>query len=207
MHRTINKTERLCTLFENLMTWAEQNKDCTDPKTMGEVVDMIKDVAEAEEKCWKACYYKEIVEAMKDAEKHPEYMEMVMDYMNEEGRMGYDNWRYASGRYAPKGHGHRSPVHGGRRMGYVPDDVNWDGVNEHEEWGRKHSPHPYDRWMNTRLGYQADHDPTKKVEMDKAAKDHALYVADTMKDIWRDADPALRQELKTNMTNLMAELK
>lgn len=201
MHRTIQKTERLCEIYNDLMRWAEQNKDCTDVKTMGEVIDMIKDIAEAEEKCWKSCYYKSIVEAMEEAEEWEK-----MEYMDEEGRMGYDNWRYSSGRFAPKGRGHKTGKRGGR-MGYIPDPNEWDDINEHEEWGRKQSSHPYDRWMNTRLGYQADHDPNKKVEMDKAAKDHALYVADTMKDIWRDADPALRQELKTNLTNLMAELK
>lgn len=202
MHRTINKTERLCTLFENLMTWAESNKDCTDVKTMGEVIDMIKDIAEAEEKCWKSCYYKSIVEAMEEAEEWEK-----MEYMDEEGRMGYDNWRYASGRFAPKGRGHKTGHRGGR-MGYVPyyDDSDMS-INDHEMWGRSQSTHPYDKWKTTRLGYQSDHDPSKKVEMDKAAKDHALYVADTMKDIWHDADPALRQELKTNLTNLMAELK
>ena len=35
-----------------------------DTREMGQVVDMIKDLAEAEEKCWKACYYKSVVEAM-----------------------------------------------------------------------------------------------------------------------------------------------
>lgn len=31
---------------------------------VGQVADIIKDLAEAEEKCWKACYYKSVVEAM-----------------------------------------------------------------------------------------------------------------------------------------------
>lgn len=208
MHRTTRKTERLCEVFNNLMNWVETNKDCADTKTMGEVIDMIKDIAEAEEKCWKGCYYKSIVEAMEDAKLHPDRYEEMMEYMDGDGRMGYDNWRYASGRYAPKGHGHRSPVRSGdRRMGYIPDPNQWDDWNDHEEWGRNQSSHPYDRWKTTRLGYQADHDPSKKMEMDQAAKDHAFYVTDTMKDIWHDADPALRQELKTNLTNLLSELK
>lgn len=195
MHRTIQKTDRLCEVFNNLMRWVEENKDCSDVKTMGEVIDMVKDVAEAEEKCWKACYYKSIVEAMDEAEE-----------WDEDGRMGYDNWRYASGRYAPKGHGHKTGTRGGR-MGYVPYYDDGGDMNDHEMWGRTHSDHPYDKWKTTRLGYQSDHDPAKKTQMDSAAKEHVLYVADTMKDIWADADPALRQELKTKLGNLMAELK
>lgn len=204
MHRTIQKTDRLCDIYNDLIRWAENNKDCTDVKTMGEVIDMIKDITEAEEKCWKSCYYKSIVEAMEKAEEWEK-----MEYMDEDGRMGYDNWRYASGRYAPKGHGHRTGTRGGR-MGYVPyydDGGDMGSMNDHEMWGRNQSTHPYDKWKTTRLGYQSDHDPNKKTEMDAAAKEHVLYVADTMKDIWNDADPALRQELKSKLGNLMAELK
>ena len=43
-----------------------------------------------------------IVEAMDEAEQEDKYM----------GRMGYDRWRYADGRFAPKGRG--------KRMGYKP---------------------------------------------------------------------------------------
>lgn len=203
MHRTIQKTERLCEIYNDLMRWAETNKDCTDVKTMGEVIDMIKDIAEAEEKCWKSCYYKSIVEAMEEAEEWEK-----MEYMDEEGRMGYDNWRYASGRFAPKGRGHKTGHRGGR-MGYVPYYDDGGDMNDHEMWGRNadQMKHPYEKWKTTRLGYQSDHDPAKKTEMDAAAKEHVLYVADTMKDIWNDADPALRQELKSKLGNLMAELK
>ena len=35
-----------------------------DTREVGMVVDMIKDLAEAEEKCWKACYYKTVIDAM-----------------------------------------------------------------------------------------------------------------------------------------------
>lgn len=203
MHRTIQKTERLCEIYNDLMRWAETNKDCADVKTMGEVIDMIKDIAEAEEKCWKSCYYKSIVEAMEEAEEWEK-----MEYMDEEGRMGYDNWRYSSGRFAPKGRGHKTGHRGGR-MGYVPYYDDGGDMNDHEMWRRNadQMKHPYDRWKTTRLGYQSDHDPNKKTEMDAAAKEHVLYVADTMKDIWNDADPALRQELKSKLGNLMAELK
>lgn len=56
---------------------------------LGEVIDMIKDIAEAEESCMEACYYEVVTEAMSDYE----------------GSQGYDRWRYSSGRFAPKGRG------------------------------------------------------------------------------------------------------
>lgn len=77
-----------------------------DTREMGQVVDMIKDLAEAEEKCWKACYYKSVVEAMETSASgnadRMGYMpaevkansstgyQGMMDYQNG-GSMGYTN--------------------------------------------------------------------------------------------------------------------
>lgn len=57
---------------------------------MGAAVDMVKDLAQAERDCMEACYYSAIIDAMGE----------------EDGPMGYDRWRYADGRFAPKGRGH-----------------------------------------------------------------------------------------------------
>ena len=54
-----------------------------DAKELGEVVDMIKDLYEAKEKLVKACYYKQIMEAMEEHDFDDE--EEIMD----EGRKGY----------------------------------------------------------------------------------------------------------------------
>lgn len=86
--------------------------DELDTAEVGEVTDMIKDLSEAVEECWEACYYKEIVEAMEKAE-------------DGEGRMGYDDWRYASGRFAPTGRGTRS--------GYMPPYMGVDYYTEIED--------------------------------------------------------------------------
>lgn len=77
-----------------------------DAKELGEAVDMVKDLAEAE-------YYARISKAMEEAEKEDEeeakriMREMKEQYGDEEGeRRFYDNYRYKrSGRYAPKGRG------------------------------------------------------------------------------------------------------
>jgi len=42
----------------------EYGLDRLDTNNLGETVDMIKDLAEAEEKCWKATYYRAVTEAM-----------------------------------------------------------------------------------------------------------------------------------------------
>lgn len=104
------KVAEICELKDKLMCAAKQEmaKGIVNVNTqeMGAVVDMIKDLADAEEKCWKACYYKKIVEAM-DEEKEREEMMAKMGMEGGSDRMGYDHWHYANGRFAPTGHGHR----------------------------------------------------------------------------------------------------
>lgn len=79
-----------------------------DAQEAGEVVDMIKDLAETEKLCMEALYFQKVVEAMTSYEE-PRYGES----MGYAGGMGYNNNRYASGRYAPSGHGNMT-------MGYIP---------------------------------------------------------------------------------------
>lgn len=57
-----------------------------DTHEVGMIADMIKDLAEAEEKCWEACYYKTVVEAMtEESGRGP------MGYIpSNMGRLAYD---------------------------------------------------------------------------------------------------------------------
>lgn len=207
MEKTNMKTFELCELKDSLMQWAREHKDNSSIQQMGEVVDMIKDLAEAEEKCWKACYYKSIVEAM-DEEKR---------YGGD--RAGYDHWRYSSGRYAPKGRGHYS-------AGYTPvyDDMDmgktdWDFMNPRMGYttsgksntsGRggasSSSYHGYDRYRTARMGYHESGSPDDKREMNDAAKEHMEEMAESMRDILQDADPSLKKELKSSLMSLIGEM-
>lgn len=230
MEDTKKIVDDVCNLKEDLVRAAQDEVakgiQHVDTKEMGEVVDMIKDLAEAEEKCWKACYYKAIVTAM-----HEEEEEMKRGG----GRMGYDNWRYSSGRFAPTGHGHRS--------GFTPMDDEYEERMMAEGWmegssgysnggsksggqngsssgsrggsmgsnGRMgYSGHPrgdhYERYNQARMGYHESKDAASRQHMDAAARDYAVDMVDAMKEIWRDADPAMRKELKNKMTALCGEL-
>jgi len=61
-----------------------------DVQEMGMLVDMVKDLAEAEEKCWEAEYYKSVASAM---EQSSGYSQGSMGYQQPSGyqnaRMGY----------------------------------------------------------------------------------------------------------------------
>ena len=74
-------------LIDAVKAQVAQGLDRADTKEMGEAIDMIKDLAEAEKSCMESCYYESM--------------------MDDDERMGYNSRRYASGRYAPKGRGRR----------------------------------------------------------------------------------------------------
>lgn len=94
----------------------------------GQIVDMVKDLADAE---YHALIAKEMRKAHEEEEEEEKYMLHMLKeehkdeykrYMDEYGEDGerrfYDNYRYKSGRFAPKGRGSYEPRRSGRRRGY-----------------------------------------------------------------------------------------
>lgn len=91
-------------LTEKAVSEFEKGIENVDTSEMGEVVDMIKDLAEAE-------YHSIISKAMKKADEEGEEYDKELlrslkaEYGEESGRRYYDQYRYANGRFAPKGKG------------------------------------------------------------------------------------------------------
>lgn len=113
--------KRMHEMIEKLSECAEhefaKGIDNVNPQEMGEVTDMMKDLAEA-------MYYRTLTKAMEetDVEETLAMMERFGD-----GRRFYDDYRYkTSGRYAPKGKG----TYVGRR-GY-DEPPYWHREQEHE---------------------------------------------------------------------------
>lgn len=136
--------------------------DKVDAGELGEVIDMIKDLASAEKDCMEACYYEAVTEAMDE---------------DGEGRMGYDRWRYASGRFAPKGRGSRA-------YGYLPS-------------GERMAPEPSDTYdsvpVNRRMGY---------TEGKEAVED----IIDTMGSMWAKADKDMRRKMRVHVEDLLTQM-
>lgn len=219
MHKTMEKVENLCKMQSKLteIMQSELAKDSKDICTeeAGEVVDMIKDLADAEKNCWKALYYKKACEAMEEGEEKPE---LPWYY----GPMGYDNWRYSSGRFAPKGHGHRTG-----RMGYPdPKDLGYDpmwpdnmttGYPMHDEgkmwpndgrnFARSKYGHEYDMFLDSKRHYTETHSPEDKEKMKQHGREHVMETVDTIKEIWAEADPDLRRQMKESIVTLVNDMK
>lgn len=92
--------KRMYCMIEKLAECAEKQFEAgienIDTAEMGQVTDMLKDLAEA-------MYYRTLTKAMDDSEPE-EIMEMFERY-GDGGRRYYDHYRYADGRFAPKGRG------------------------------------------------------------------------------------------------------
>lgn len=220
------KTKELCELKDTLVSWAksasEQGMQNVSAHEMGAITDMIKDLCEAEEKLAKACYYKKIVKAM-DEES------------DEMGRMGYDNWRYSSGRFAPTGRGHRSGYMPGENIepwmraegfgdappwmdvsGYSSGDRSSSNQNGNRDSasrydGRMGYPgsergHRYEQYAKARMGYHESKDAAHKEHMDASAREYVVDIAESMREIWKDADPAMRKEIKNKLVSLTSEM-
>lgn len=93
-------------LTEKTLSELDKGIENVNTGEMGEAVDMIKDLCEAE-------YKAVIVKSMKKAdEEEEEYNKELLralkdEYGEEGGRRYYDEYRYANGRFAPKGRGTR----------------------------------------------------------------------------------------------------
>lgn len=92
--------KRMHCMIEKLAECAEKQFDngieSVDTAEMGQVTDMLKDLAEA-------MYYRTLTKAMNDSDPE-EIMEMFERY-GDGGRRYYDHYRYVDGRFAPKGRG------------------------------------------------------------------------------------------------------
>lgn len=221
MHKTKEAVEKLCSLKNQIVCWAELNTEIPVPQ-MGQVVDMIKDLSDAEEKLWKACYYHKLVEEMEHEKENGE-------------RYGYDNWRYSSGRFAPTGRGHRSgyPLDDprlwsndphadflGGRMGY-PDRGSSDGMASGRDGGGSGNRQGYvpdgyrvegqdsgmyGRYREAKRHYTESKSPADKDAMSHSARMYLGESIETMRDIWKDADPELKKKMKEDLGALYKEL-
>lgn len=151
-------------------------------KELGEVIDMVKDLSEAEKYCTEACYFESVANAMEE--------------YGEDDSMGYNNRRYASGRYAPKGSGSY-------------------GYTESKSYPMNEGSYGYSndgRNMRTdgRMGYVPNQegwiDRGRRYYHDGEAEGSMEHTMDTIKQMWANADPELRKRMKTDMSNLMAEM-
>lgn len=204
MHELELRVQPICEMQKTLTTWTQseiaKGVHCVDIQEAGAAVDMIKDLCDAEKNLYKAFYYKTVIKAME------EYDEEEGEDVSE--RRGYDNWRYSSGKFAPKGHGHWAG-HGGRRGFTIPmmdgwHDITPDRMTGDTEWMQRDSRYgkPYMDYMKARRHYTETKDMHDREEMDNKAVEHIGDMIATIKEIWNDATPDLKRQMKSDLQGL-----
>ena len=200
--------KRMYCMIEKLAECAEKQFDAgienIDTSEMGQVVDMMKDLAEA-------MYYRELTKAMQEFDAE-DVMEMLDRYGD--GRKFYDHYRYADGRFAPKGRGHRM---GYRPYLYMGED---DWLNEYThnpdfmkpgytERGKMDSRHgrSYDRFDENRRFYHESGDAATKKRMEDSIKDVFDDMESMVQDVWKDMTPEQKTQYRAKMTQLVQKMQ
>ena len=181
MHKTIEKTERLCKMMNRLSELMETQLSgdlhCVDTQEAGEVIDMIKDLTEAEKDCWKACYYRMKVEELEDGNDG-----LILDGHVMEGHMPewFHEWNL--------------------RRGYMP------GKTDHTMMDDAHYGKAYEGYQEAKHRYAATNSQEDREMMERNADKHVYNSITTVREIYKAADPEMKKRIKADLTKLVGEM-
>lgn len=178
-------------------------------KEFGDVIDMIKDLTEAEKNKMEACYYKSIIEAMEESEYGEDY-----DY---EGRMGYSRGGRRGGRrgynqpmmyddryddYMDGRMGYSNGAYGGgsrgmSRNGYSQGGRSNQGGNRSSRYGFSH-----DEYMQQKQSHNAKTPEDIKARADMI-EDRMDDLYDMFKEEVQDMSPEEKQLWKSKLNRII----
>lgn len=214
--------KRMHCMIEKLSECAESefNKgiENVDPVEMGQVTDMLKDLAEA-------MYYRTLTKAMEDSETD-EIMEMF-DRYGDGVRRFYDDYRYKNGRFAPKGRGTRRGYEEPPYWHMTPEMYrNWDDYRDmdRESRGRMYYSEPSrisdsamrdsregrsgmsrKMYMESKELHRANTPQDKEAKMRELEK-YMKDLSEDVTDMLGDMTPEERSMIKTKMSTLVSKM-
>lgn len=218
MHEMEEKVKKICDIAKQLTCCFEAQITSSGIQAInvdeaGKVTDMIKDLAEAEKEYWETRYYKSIVEAMDEAKES-----------GDSEFMGYNHMHLANGKFATSGHGHYVagyrpymmddrnmdyPMTGAHsmNMGYSDDRSYGTSRNQNSMMGNTTHGRAYDEYQDARRHYHESKSSDDKMHMEKKAMEHVNDSVMTLRDIWKDADPSVKKEVRTAISKLADEFE
>ena len=189
----------------------------------GQNLDDLKDFTEIAKNI--ACFDKDyrIVEAMEKTEDNEDIMRMVEQYEDYPDRRFYDNYRYANGRFAPKGRGTRRGYIEPPYYHQMPDDYRtWEDKPMQERMrdldrmsGRMHYTEPTTATRDSREGksgmMRRSYIEAKEMHKDKDTTMQELEkylkgVSEDITDVIGSMTPEERSMLKSKMSTLVTKL-
>ena len=211
--------------------WAKQIMECVKAKVEsigldnfeGQNLDDLKDFTEIAKNI--VCFDKDyrIVEAMEKTEDNEDIMRMVEQYEDYPDRRFYDNYRYANGRFAPKGRGTRRGYIEPPYYHQMPDDYRtWEDKPMQERMrdldrmsGRMHYTEPTTATRDSREGksgmMRRSYIEAKEMHKDKDTTMQELEkylkgVSEDITDVIGSMTPEERSMLKSKMSTLVTKL-
>lgn len=211
--------KRMYCMIEKLAECAEKQFDAgienVDTCEMGQVTDMLKDLAEA-------MYYRELTKAMQESDPD-EIMEMFDRYGD--GRRYYDHYRYADGRFAPKGRGtyrrgyeeppyyrmtpemyrhmeeYRDMDRGSGRMYYTEPSMSSDS-GSHMESRYDIAKRNYTESKELHRGNTAEDKEHKMKELEKYMREIGSDIAEVISDASPEEKTLLKQKMQVIMQKI-----
>ena len=177
----------ICEMRKKLIEWTKEaisgSPNSVDTQELGEVIDMIKDIYQLEYYCAKTKYYESVTEAMDEYDDADHFkmgrsgmMRVLPEYDRRDQRFDPDEY----------------DIYG--RMGY-------SGRVPHSNMGRN-----WDRYLDARRHYNVTKSDSDRMEMSTSAKMHIGETIATLRDMWHDADPDLREKMKKDFSALLQEM-
>lgn len=187
-------------ISQSASTELSKGIDQVNTKEMGEVIDMIKDLSEAEKNKMEACYYKSVIEAMENAEYGEDYDyegRIRRGYSRMGSRRGYDRMPYddvedyrmpySNGAYGGGSRGRSSSGQGSMSSG---------STSRGSRYGYSH-----DEYMSSKnnLG-KSPEDMKKRADM---LEDHMDEMYEMFKDEVKDMTPEEKQLWKSKLNRII----
>lgn len=209
----MDKTKDICEMKDMLTSWLKTHlssgAQCVETDEAKKCAEIIGYLADIEKDCYETAYYKAVVEAMENGA--------------EEGPYGYNNRRYSSGRYAPKGRGNvmgyrpymdQEPYIEGylndpnfkenMRMGYSDNGTYGSGMNGgsgHMRYGMS-----YNQYKTAKRHYHETNDDTARSKMNDHIDEHLNDSIMTLKEMWKDADQNHKKRMKDDLMALVQQM-
>ena len=112
-------------------------------------------------------------------------------------RMGYTDGNRGGNMGNSSSSGSYSGNYGGgnSRSGY-------EGMRQPSRYGES-----YDRYSDRRRHYHETKDAESKKQMDDSMKEYMSDISENLREMWKDADPTLRQTMKSDLTKMVQQLQ
>ncbi len=200
---------------EAASTELAKGTDSVNTKEFGEVVDMIKDLSEAEKNKMEACYYKTLINAMEESEYGEDYDEYgPMERRGySRGSRGGNRGRsnYSSRRNYPMDEGmmynQRYDEYMNGRMGYSNGAYGGGsrGMSSNSSNNSSRYGYSYDKYMSNRRNYSKT-DPEDKQERIKMMEEYSTDLIGSISKVMEDVSPEEKQMLKNNLNKVMSAM-